>query len=104
MPSLTSSPRICSVPQSEFSLAIVAISSRTSGLNRGRPSCRRERQRQSSRQPRRCQRRTVSGHQNEMAPPARVDAPGRQPEEPIAGLEAGSRTRTQGDLELVAQK
>jgi hypothetical protein len=37
MPSLRSSPRMRSVPQSGLWLAIVAINSRTSGLNRGRP-------------------------------------------------------------------
>jgi hypothetical protein len=42
-------------------LAMVAISSRISGLRRGRPRCVPERQRQYMRQPRRCQRRTVSG-------------------------------------------
>jgi len=31
-----------------------------------------------------------------MAPPARVDAPGRQPEEPIAGLEAGFEDENAG--------
>jgi hypothetical protein len=37
MPSLSSSPRIRSVPQRGFWLAMVAINSRISGLNRGRP-------------------------------------------------------------------
>ena len=42
--------------------------------------------------------------QNEMAPPSGVDAPDRQPEDPINGLEVGARTRTEGDLELMAKE
>jgi len=61
MTSLRSSPRIRSLPQRGLSRAIVAISWRTSGLSRGRPSRERDRHRQKSRQPCRCQRITVSG-------------------------------------------
>jgi hypothetical protein len=45
MPSFSSSPRIRSAPQEGLSLAIVAISSRTSALTRGRPIGPRDRQR-----------------------------------------------------------
>jgi hypothetical protein len=42
--------------------------------------------------------------QDEMPPPAGVEAPDYQTEEPIPGPEVESRTRTEGDLELVAQE
>src|SRR5436309_2540453 len=60
-PSLSNSPRMRSLPQRGFSWAIVAISSRTSALRRGRPIGPRERQRQKRRHAWRCQRMTLSG-------------------------------------------
>jgi hypothetical protein len=60
-PSFCSSPRIRSAPHRGLSRAIIAIRSRTSAVTRGRPTGARDRQRQNSRQPRRCQRTTVSG-------------------------------------------
>ena len=60
-PSFSNSPRIRSLPQRGLARAIVAISSRTSALSRGRPIGLRERQRQNRRQARRCQRMTLSG-------------------------------------------
>ena len=42
--------------------------------------------------------------QDEMAPPIGVEAADQQPEEPISCLKVGPRTRTERDLELVAQE
>jgi hypothetical protein len=42
--------------------------------------------------------------QSEMAHPVRVEATDHQPEESIPDLDVGSRARTEGDLELVAQE
>ena len=61
MPSLSSSPRIRSLPQSGLSRDMVAMRSRTSALRRGRPSRVRDFHVQYSLQPLRCQRSTVSG-------------------------------------------
>ena len=61
MPSLRSSPRTRSVPQSRFSRVILAIRSRTSALSRGRPILAFDLHVQYSRQPWRCQRSTDSG-------------------------------------------
>ncbi len=60
-PSLSSSPRMRSVPQSRFSWEIRAMRSLTSRLSRGRPSLVRDFQLQYNRHPLRCHRRTVSG-------------------------------------------
>ena len=40
--------------------------------------------------------------QDEMPPPVGAEAADHQPEETVPGLQVGSRTRTAGDLELVA--
>ena len=61
IPSLRSSPRMRSVPQSRFSSERRRIRARTSCGTRGRPVGRRERHHQKSRHPCRCQRSTVSG-------------------------------------------
>src|ERR1035437_450827 len=61
IPSLSSSPRMRSVPQSRFSWEIRAMRPLTSRLSRGRPRLVRDLQLQYSRQPLRCHRRTVSG-------------------------------------------
>jgi hypothetical protein len=53
--------RMRSLPQRGLSRAIAAIGPRTSALSRGRPSRGRDLHRQTSRQPCRCQRITVSG-------------------------------------------
>ena len=42
--------------------------------------------------------------QDQILLPIGAEAPDHQPEEPIPGFEVGSRTRTEGDLELVAQE
>jgi hypothetical protein len=42
--------------------------------------------------------------QDEMPHPVRVEAADHQPEEAVPGPQVGSRTRTEGDLELVAQE
>ena len=60
-PSFSSSPWILGAPQPEFSRARRRISSRISCVICGRPLCGRERQRQYSRKPARCQPMTVSG-------------------------------------------
>ena len=103
MPSLSSSPRMRSVPQCGFSRAMVAISVRISGFNRGRPSERPDRQRQKRRQPWRCQRRTVSGRTKKEVPsPVPVEAADEKPEELVSGAEARTVSVTESDLELLA--
>ena len=101
MPSLSSSPRIRSVPQCGFWRPMVAIGSR---FSRGRPSPRPERQRQNSRQPRRCRPSAVSGRTEAGGVSSRGAAPHEEPEELGSSSQAWTTLGTPGNLELRAEE
>src|SRR5262249_9581817 len=83
---------------------MVAIGSRTSRFSRGRPSPRPERQRQNSRQPRRCQPSTGCGRTEAGGVSSRGEAPHEEPEELGSSSQAWTTLGTPGNLDLRAEE
>ena len=94
-----------SLPQSGFSWAMVAINSRTSTLNRGRPSC-------GPGAPPPIEPPTLAvpaddglrPDEDQMPPPIPVEPAGEHPEEPVPAVQSWAAPGSEGDLELLAQE
>ena len=96
-----------SVPHSRFSSERRRIRSRTSRGSRGRPVGRRERHHQNKRQPRRCQRSTVSGRPStrcRRCAPVGAQALHHDSEQPVVPAHAGPPTGAQRHRELLPQE
>jgi hypothetical protein len=83
---------------------MVAISSRISGFRRGRPSGRRDRQRQNRRNPGDASQHGLRPDQEEVAFPAPVEAADDEPEEPVPSPEGRPALGAECDLELLAEE
>ena len=105
MPSLSSSPRMRSVPQCGFSRAMVAISVRTSGFKRGRPQgaagTPAPEEAPALAMP---AQHGLGADQEEVASPVPLEAVDEKPEELVSGAEARQALVTEGDLELLAEE